>query len=198
MLRLFFALGPLIAFYVVESWYGLRPAVAAGMGFALAELLWTRWSEGRWSRMAVFTGLLIGILGGLSLASDDERFVLLSPAIGDIAFAVLIGGFQLRGVNLLRMAMEEQDPELDIHPLQDHYLNGLAWRFAANLLAHAALTAWSAGQSRETWLLVSGPIQYAMMGGQMALEIAWSRFVVLPRVEAAEAAEAAEAHGTGR
>jgi intracellular septation protein A len=190
-MRLFLGLAPLVAFYLAESWYGLRAAVVVGMVLAGVELVWTRWTDGRWSRLAVLTAVLVGVLGGLSLASDDPRFVLLAPALGDLVFAALVVGMQLAGRNLVLVAVEEQDPDLDLHPLQRRYLDGLAWRFAANLVLHAAATVWSAGQPRETWLLVSGPVQYVMLGAQVAAEIAWARLVVLPRVEAAEAEEAA-------
>ncbi|MCB9680699.1 MAG: septation protein IspZ [Alphaproteobacteria bacterium] len=185
-MQLLFALAPLVAFYVLEDRYGLRAAVAAGMVLAAVELAWTRWSQGRWSRMAVFTGGMVAVLGGLSLASDDPRFVLFSPVLGDAVFAALVAGGQLRGTNLVVAALREQDPEVDLHPLQLTFFDGLAWRFVANLVLHAALTAWSAGQDRDVWLFVSGPLQYAMMGVQVAGELAWARWVVLPAVEADE------------
>ena len=49
-------------------------------------------------------------------------------------------------------------------------------RLALNFLAHAALTAWSVTQPRETWLIVSGPVQYGMLGAQVAAEVAWARW----------------------
>lgn len=192
-LQALFGLLPLVAFYVLEDRVGLSGAVAAAMAFAVLELAWHRYAHGRWNRVVAFSAGLILVLGGLSLVGDDERFVLWTPVVGDLVFAAVIAGAELRGTSLVIAALREQDPETDLHPEQERFLRGLAWRFALNLTAHAALTAWSTGGSRELWLFVSGPAQYLMMGAQIAGEIGWTRFVLHPRLDALEAAERDEA-----
>lgn len=180
-----------MAYTVVEATWGLKAGVLAAMGLAAVELA-VRWSTtGRVERMTLFSaGLVVG-LGSLSLLSEDERFVLWTPAVGDLILAGLLMGALALGRSPLAAAARAQDPELPLHPLQERFLGAMSWRLGLNLLAHAALVGWSAGRSHELWLLVSGPVQYAMMGGQFVLEIAWARLVVLPRVEAEEDAERA-------
>ena len=184
-MRLLLALLPLVAFYLAESWWGLRPAVAVGVGLALVEVGYTRWAEGRWNRLTLGTAALVAGLGGLALLSDDPRFVLWSPVIGDVVIAGVLVTFLARGANPIAAAAEAQDPDLDLHPLEARFLEGIGWRFAGLLGVHAALTAWSVDQPRETWLFVSGPVQYVLMGLQLAGEMAYGRLVVLPRVDAA-------------
>ena len=75
-MQLLFALLPLVAFYVAESWYGLRAGVAAAMAFSMLELAVSWYRTRKLSRMALFTAALVLVLGGLSLLSNDERFVL--------------------------------------------------------------------------------------------------------------------------
>lgn len=176
MLRVLLGLLPLIAFYGVESLYGLRAGVIAAMVLSVADLgvrwTWTR----RIDRMVLFSAALVLGLGGLSLASDDERFVLWTPVLGDVVFAaVLLMGLRLKD-SLLEVAAAEQDPELELGPEQRRLLRGITVRFAGNLLLHACLCAWATTQPRETWLLVSGPVQYGMFGLQFLLEIGLARW----------------------
>ncbi|MCB9665837.1 MAG: septation protein IspZ [Alphaproteobacteria bacterium] len=186
-MRLLLSLAPLLAFYLLEERVGLRAAVVASLVLAAVEVAWTRWAEGRWSRLTVASAGLVAVLGGLSLATDDARMVLLTPALGDLVFAGALAVGQLSGRGLLALALREQEPELDLHPLQERFVGGIAWRLAANLTVHAGLVVWAAGQPRETWLTVTGPVAFAMMGLQVAAEVAWGRLVVLPQVEADEA-----------
>jgi intracellular septation protein A len=176
---------PLVLFYVVDGWYGLRAAVVVAIAASLLEVGWSYRVQGRVPRMTLFTAGLVLVLGALSLGSDDERWVLYTPVLGDLAFATVLIGASLRGGSLLEAAIREQDPEADLHPLELRFLRGVTWRFAANLLAHASLTAWSIGQGKEMWLFVSGPVQYGMMLVQLGFEVGWGRLVVGPAVDKA-------------
>jgi intracellular septation protein A len=163
------AILPLVAFYVGESLYGLKAGVAAAMGFALLEVGVGYWRTRRIQKMGLFALGLVLVLGGLSLVSDDERFVLWGPVIGDLVFAGVLLGSLLTARSLLEVAWDEaRDEALD--DVMRRFLRGLTVRFALNLVLHAAITAWATTQSRETWLFVSGPVQYGLFGIQIALE----------------------------
>jgi intracellular septation protein A len=181
------ALLPLVGFYAVEAWWGTRAGIAAGVTLALLDLLVQRARTGAWGRLQLLMVGLVGGLGGLSLASDDERFALWTPAIGDLALAALLAFALARGKNPLADIVAAQQPDLEVHPLQAHFLRGMAARLALNFAAHAAWVATSVDDSREAWLFVSGPGQYLTLGVQFVAEVAWARLVVLPRVEADEA-----------
>jgi hypothetical protein len=53
-------------------------------------------------------------------------------------------------------------------------------RLAANLALHGVATGFAAEASRETWLFVSGPLQYLQLGVQFGLEILWGRISLPP------------------
>jgi uncharacterized membrane protein len=180
------ALLPLVAFWAVEAWAGTRAAIVAGIVLAAVDLAWARRRTGRFPPLPLFSAALVVGLGGLSLASDDPRFVLWSPVIGDVVLAGLLAGAELGRGHVLARLIAEQDPSADLHPLQVRWLDGLALRLAGNLALHAGLTAWAVPQPRSTWLFVSGPLQYVLLGAQIAVEVLWARLVVLPRVEAEE------------
>jgi intracellular septation protein len=189
VLRLVLSIAPLVGFYLAEAQWGLSAGVLAAMGLSGVDLTveWVR--HRRLNRLAVATAVLIVGLGGLTLLSNDERFVLYSPVVGDALVGGGLIGWTLMGRSPLLTALRELEPEVEVHPLQDAFLRGVALRFGLNLLVHAVITAIAAGQSRETWLLVSGPVMYGMMGVQMAGEVAWARLVLNPRIDEAERSE---------
>ena len=165
------ALAPLVAFYVVESTWGLRAGIFLALAIACADVAYQRIRHGHVPRLSMGAAGLVLFLGGMSLWSNDERWFLWTPAIGDVVIAGVLGGSVLLGRSLLAVAAAELDPD---HPLDEEetaFFAGVTLRLAVNFGLHAILVAWAATQPRETWLFVTGPIQYAMLGGQVAIEM---------------------------
>lgn len=177
---LFWSLAPLVVFYLAEDQLGTTVALIASMALTAGDLLWTWFRQRRLDKVALGSGALVLVLGGLSLASDDERFMLYSPVAGDALLALVLAVSLWRGRPLLLVLAEQQQPELANDPLRRRFLAGMSARLAVNLALHAAITAWSTGQSRETWLFVSGPLQYLMFGLQLVLEIGYARWRLPP------------------
>lgn len=174
------AIVPLVVFYVVESRWGLRAGVLLAMAFAAADLAWHWFRHRRVHRLGLGAAALVVGLGGMSLLSDDERWFLWSPVLGDVLLAAVLLGSVLLGAPLLTVAAREADPELVLDADEERLFAGITARLGLNLLVHAALCAWAVGESRETWLFVSGPVQYLQIGAQMLGEIAWSRYKLPP------------------
>lgn len=181
--RLLFSLAPLVAFTVVEAWWSLTAGVVVAMVFAVGELAWVWLTERRIHRVVLASCLLVLGLGGLSLLSQDERFVLWTPVIGDLLFSAVLAGSFWRGTPLLELAMREQAPDLELDPDEKRFFAGVTWRLALNLLLHAAVTAWSTTQDRPVWLFVSGPLQYVQLGVQLVGEYWWMQRVLPPLEE---------------
>lgn len=183
-MQVLFALVPLVAFYLAESWYGLQAGVALAILFAVGQLSWDWFRHRRLNRLVVFGTVLIVVLGGLSWLSDDERFVLWSPVVSDFVFAGIIVVGTFATPPLQEVAIREADPTVDLDDDARRWLRRVALRFGANLALHGILTAWATTQSRETWLLVSGPVQYGMIGLQGIYEYLRARGT--PRVDASD------------
>lgn len=162
---------PLVAFYVGETFGDLRTGILAAIGASLLDAAYGRWKHGRLNRIVLFSTALVVVLGGLSLLSEDERFVLWTPVLGDLVFATLLAGSLFTEGSALEIAMAEQQPDTPVDAPTRRLLRGVTGRFALNLLVHAALTAWATTQPRETWLFVSGPLQYVLMGLQAVYEV---------------------------
>lgn len=177
---LLWSLAPLLVFYLVEDQWGTTAALVASMLFTVGDLGFTWWRRRTLDRVALFSGALVLLLGGLSLLSDDERFMLYTPIVSDAVMAAVLLVSIWRGRPLLLTLALAQQPELAGDPVRARFLRGMTARLAVNLVLHAGLTAWAVGESRETWLFVSGPLQYALLGAQFLLEMALGRWTLPP------------------
>lgn len=177
---LFWSLAPLLVFYLVEDQWGTTPALIASMLFTVGDLAVTWFRQRRLDRVALVTGGLVLGLGGLSLLSDDERFMLYTPVASDALFALFLFASVARKRPLMLVLAEQQQPELAADPLRRAFLGGMTLRLGLNLAVHAGVTAWAVAEPRETWLFVSGPLQYIMLGAQFLFEIAWGRHTLPP------------------
>ncbi|MBU0552984.1 septation protein IspZ [Myxococcota bacterium] len=188
---------PLVLFYFIEARYGLKEGLIAAMAFSALELAWYGLRERRIERAALLSGGLVLLLGGLSLISEDERFILYSPAIGDwvIAAILLYGVWRQRP--LLATLAAARDPELVSDPIRRGFLAGLTLRLGLNLGGHGVACIWAAHAPREIWLFVSGPLQYILLGAQLALEFVYARLILLPRLDAWEASSPVRTNPSG-
>lgn len=95
--RLIVELAPGLAFVIGGLAGGLFVAAGLAAG-ATAVAIWLRWRWDRrlpWLGLAIFVLTLILFIAGLAL--DDTTFVKISPTIGSLAFAAIIGlGWFLR------------------------------------------------------------------------------------------------------
>jgi intracellular septation protein len=169
-----------VVFYLVEDTYGLTTALIASMAFTIGDLAVTWWRRGTVDRVALVTGGLVLVLGGLSLVSEDERFMLYSPVVGDALFAGLLALSVWRGRPVMVVLAQQQDPTLVDDAPRLAFLRGMTLRLAANLALHGVATAVAADADRETWLFVSGPLQYLQLGLQFVIEILWGRRTLPP------------------
>ncbi|MCO4748032.1 MAG: septation protein IspZ [Proteobacteria bacterium] len=174
------ALIPLVVFYVVESRWGPRAGVLLAIAFTLADLGYHWIRHRKLHKLGLGAGALVVGLGGMTLLSNDERWFLWSPVVGDVVFAAVLGASVWLGNPVLTMAAREADPTLELEPDEERLFAGITLRLGINFLLHAVVCAWAVGESRETWLLVSGPVQYAMIAVQVGLEVAWSRMTLPP------------------
>ncbi len=175
-MHLLLSLLPLIAFTVVESRAGVPAAVGASLLAALPALGWTWRQQGRLDRLTLGALVLAAGLGGMSVLSDDPRFVLWSPVVGNgVAIAVLMG-LRWTGRDPIVAAVREAEPDTPLTDDEVAWLSGVGLRLVGVLSLHTLASAWSVGQSRETWLAVTGVGAWVALGGWVAAEAAWARF----------------------
>jgi intracellular septation protein len=115
---------PLVLFFVANWWFGKegvynpiggKPIIAATAVFmaALFVAMGYSWSvTRRISPMMWFTGIIVGIFGGLTLLLKDDLFIKLRPTIvNGLLGLLLLGGYWL-GRNPLKSLFGEAFPPL--------------------------------------------------------------------------------------
>jgi hypothetical protein len=146
------AVGPLIVFYLVLHWNGLRCAL-------FATLLWSYFAAARrlWRGEALTSLLGIGIVlltirTVISLVTNDPFVYFAQPSIGSLAVAITLAVSAVRGRPLTRrfaLDLCPLDPDILASPIAQRFMVRLAYFWSGALLSEAGLA---------LWLLVSQPL----------------------------------------
>ncbi|MBL9095301.1 MAG: septation protein A [Alphaproteobacteria bacterium] len=93
LLKFALDLGPLLVFFIGNSYFGIFPATAMFMVAVTLSLAITYAIAKRISPMPIVTGVVVLVFGGLTLLLNDELFIKLKPTIVNTIFAsVLLAG----------------------------------------------------------------------------------------------------------
>jgi intracellular septation protein len=93
LLKFALDLGPLLVFFIGNSYFGIFPATAMFMVAVTLSLAITYAIAKRISPMPIVTGVVVLVFGGLTLLLADELFIKLKPTIVNTIFAsVLLAG----------------------------------------------------------------------------------------------------------
>ena len=84
--------GPIVLFFVVYKTYGLYAAIYAMIAGTLAQLVYTRWSTGKFENSHLMTFGLLVVFGGVTLALRDPAFVMWKVSVLYVAFALALVG----------------------------------------------------------------------------------------------------------
>lgn len=146
---------PVIAFTVIEEYYGTMAGLIAGLVFGVGEVAYEYFRYKKVSKITwIGNGLLLG-LGALSLISSDGIWFKLQPAIFEALFAIAIWISLLIGKNLFVVMAEQQGTVLP--EILRAKMGGLAFRVGVFFAGHAILAVWAAYTwSTTAWALLKG------------------------------------------
>jgi intracellular septation protein len=152
--RLLIDLGPLLAFFLANFFAPvpdfLKIFVATGV-FMVAMILAMLVSQLRYkhiSPMLWFSGLMVVVLGGLTIWMHDETFIKIKPTIYYSVVAVLLSFGLFTGRNLLKMALGTVYPGLSE---RGWYLLTRNWVFFFIVMAIANEAVWRTTDT-DTWV----------------------------------------------
>ena len=166
---------PIILFTALEAFTDTTTALIGTLVYTIGELAWMWRRDRRVDALTLTLSGMVLALGGLSLASDDPRFMYATPVIGDLVFAALLVISVARGAPLLRQLALKQQPELADDTRVLALLGGMTTRLALNFALHAVACVIAAQASHAAWLFVSGVGQWLCFGAQFALEYLLAR-----------------------
>lgn len=146
---------PVIAFTLIEEYYGIIPGLIAGMIFGVGEIIWELYRHQKVQTMTwIGNGLLLG-LGGFSLISSEGIWFKLQPALMEGVFALALWISWVLKKPLLVYLAEKQGQQFP-EPLKER-MSGITMRTGFFFAVHAALATWAALQwSSTNWALLKG------------------------------------------
>lgn len=178
---------PIVVFIAVDALvsdpvWAIVGALACVGGQALLFFL----RERRLDRFVILDVLLIGGLGGASLALHDELLFKLKPAILEAVMVPFLLFLALAGPRVLQGYLGRYTPGIAVaDPARLPLLRRMLGGMATLVLLHAGLVVWAALRwSRQAWAWVSGPGFYVLLVPM----IGWA---LLLRVRARRAQQAA-------
>lgn len=146
---------PVIAFTVIEEYYGVMAGLVAGMVFGFGEISYELYKYKKVQKITwIGNGLLI-TLGLVSLVSSEGIWFKLQPALMEGFFALFLWGSWLLKKPLLVFLAEQQGHQFPLNIKEK--MSGLTFRIGVFFAIHAALATWAAfAWSSRNWALLKG------------------------------------------
>lgn len=174
---LFGGLLPVIAFTVIEEYYGIIPGLIAGMIFGGGEVIYEYVTQKKVNTITwIGNGLLLG-LGTIALFSSEGIWFKLQPAILEFGLFVFLLISWIMKKPFLALMIEKQNP--DAPEFVKAQMSGMTLRLSFFMLAHSLLATWAAFYwSTEAWAILKGVGLTVSMIIYMIAEILWARFKI--------------------
>ena len=116
--RLLIDLGPLLVFFLTNGFAPVADqlrifyATGAFMAAMFVAMIWSQLRYKHISPLLLFSGLMVLVLGGITIWLHDETFIKIKPTIYYLVIAALLGFGLVTGRNLLKMVLESVYPGL--------------------------------------------------------------------------------------
>lgn len=170
--QIFTALLPLVLFWIVEEFFGLKVALVVGCVAAVLELGLEKYFKKRISFMTwASNGLILG-LGAVSLWMNSGLAFKLQPMVMELSMAALMAVLRLTGGEpfMLRVMRDApfgkpgQKEFLLKQPWFTQRLQALDTHFILFLVCHGLAVGWAAvWGSTRLWILLKGVLFYVLM-----------------------------------
>lgn len=116
--------GPLVVFFVMNSYYDIFAATGSFMLATIIALTVSRLKFGRIPVMPLVSGFFVLTFGALTLYFHEEFFIKIKPTVVNLLFAAILFGGLLAGHSLLRYLFGE------VFKLKDRGWQLLTFRWA--------------------------------------------------------------------
>jgi intracellular septation protein len=136
-MKFLFDFGPIILFFVIYKTYGLYPAIYAMIAGTFAQLIYTRWSTGKFENSHMITFGLLVVFGGVTLVLRDPAFVMWKVSVLYVAFALALIGSMWIGKKTLIERMLGKELQLPRFTWEK-----LTWLWGAGFIGIAIVNAY--------------------------------------------------------
>jgi intracellular septation protein len=157
---------PVVAFTLIEEWYGTLWGLVAGMVFGFGEILWEWKTQGKVDSFTWFGNGMLIVLGGLSLFTQEGIWFKMQPALLEfLMMGMLWGSVILNRPLFLIMAQKQgvfpKDFDQKMNPaiaeLLKQSFRGLTLRLGVFFAIQGGLAVWAALYwSTAVWAALKG------------------------------------------
>ena len=168
-LKLALDFAPLVAFFVAYKLGGVYWATSIIIALTIVSLIVGYAMTGRVAKFPLFSGILITVMGGLTLYLHNDMFVKMKPTAANLIFAGILGG------GLLANRMFLKDLLGSAITMPEVAWRTLTWRWVVFFLVLAGLNeyVWRT-MTEETWVNFK---VFGLMGLTMVFAIANAPFM---------------------
>lgn len=146
---------PVIAFTLIEEYYGTIAGLIAGMVFGVGEITWELYKHKKVQKITWIGNGMLLVLGGISLISSEGVWFKLQPALMEGLFALFCWGSLLFGKPLIVYLAEQQGQQFP--EFLKARMTGVTFRTGVFFAIHTALAVWAAlDWSTTNWALLKG------------------------------------------
>lgn len=146
---------PVIAFTIIEEYYGTIAGLIAGMVFGVGEICWELYKHKKVQKITWIGNGMLLVLGGISLISSEGIWFKLQPALMEGLFALFCWGSLLFGKPLIVYLAEQQGQQFP--PIIKDKMWGVTLRTGLFFAMHTVLAVWAAvSWSTTNWALLKG------------------------------------------
>ncbi len=171
---------PILIYIIVEAIWGMATGLIVAILFALAELLFTRWNEGKWEKFILFDVALLTVFGLLSLGFDNPIFFKLKPAIFQVIIIALVAVTLFTRQPILLQMGQRYFRQIKFDESMINRFKKILVPFFWLLIGHTLLIVYAAFYlSQAWWAFISGALLYIMLGGAALIplgKVFWQRY----------------------
>lgn len=156
---------PIFVFILVDEFWSTQAGLVVALIFGIAQLAFVYFREKRLDRFILFDTLLLVLLGGISIALDNEIFFKLKPFLINLILCTILGISVFGKKNLIMLYSQRLMGEMKINDEGIKILNKQLKFFFWIMLAYSALILYSTFfMSKEAWAFISGALLYIIFG----------------------------------
>jgi uncharacterized membrane protein len=177
---------------ILCAWRWDSPRV---IGVMLLALLWIQRVAGtgplaaslrKLTRVDWAVAVTLTVVSATMALTNNELTMRLYPSFVNLGLLVAFGATLVKGPSMIEKFARTQYPDPPAHIVR--YTRRVTQLWCAFFVANAAFSAWTAlCWSPRSWSLYNGAIAYGVIGALIVGEIAWRKWIMLPRAARREA-----------
>lgn len=156
---------PLFVFIIADEFFGTTWGMIIAIAFGVVQMGYIAIREKRFDKFVFFDTLLLGAMGGISLALDNEIFFKLKPAIIGSILCVVLALSAFTPLNFLLSMSKRYMDNVEFNDQQIKQLKNSIRGMFFLLTIHTGLVFYAAFYlSHEAWAFISGGLFYILAG----------------------------------